>query len=148
MTSATRRNVAKAIAADLAGLEEELLGVTSLAEGADQIFAFPVLAAGGQLHAVIPSRDYESSFRNDEIRGIYDSLLNLTTSQSTLDIPAPSEDAYMAAGQQVVDQSDILLAVWDGMPAGGKGGTADIVAYAQQRGIEVRVIWPSGARRR
>ncbi|MFJ8953478.1 hypothetical protein ACIRO1_25525 [Streptomyces sp. NPDC102381] len=53
----------------------------------------------------------------------------------------------MAAGKEVVDQSDVLLAVWDGKPAGGKGGTADVVAYAQRQGMDVRIIWPLGATR-
>ncbi|MGH3922682.1 MAG: hypothetical protein ACRDTT_07425, partial [Pseudonocardiaceae bacterium] len=45
----------------IAGLREVLTkagagptGVTSLAAGSDQLFAIEVLAAGGQLHAVLP----------------------------------------------------------------------------------------------
>jgi hypothetical protein len=40
-----------------------------------------------------------------------------------------------------------LCAVWDGLPARGYGGTADVVAYARQHGKPVHVIWPAGARR-
>jgi hypothetical protein len=29
----------------------------------------------------------------------------------------------------------------------GLGGIADVVAYARQRGVPVRVIWPEGASR-
>ncbi|MEO5877101.1 MAG: hypothetical protein ABIQ26_19070, partial [Streptosporangiaceae bacterium] len=59
----------------------------------------------------------------------------------------PTDEAYLVAGHRVVKRSDLLLAVWDGRPAGGLGGTADIVAYARDRGTEVGVIWPPGARR-
>ncbi|HEY1620682.1 MAG TPA: hypothetical protein VGG25_23870 [Streptosporangiaceae bacterium] len=43
--------------------------------------------------------------------------------------------------------ADELWAVWDGQPARGYGGTADVVAHARSKGIPVRVIWPEGARR-
>ncbi len=40
----------------------------------------------------------------------------------------------------MVQASDLLLAVWDGRPAAGRGGTAEIVEYARTLGVEVRVI--------
>jgi hypothetical protein len=42
---------------------------------------------------------------------------------------------------------DRLLAVWDGRPARGVGGTADIVEYARLSRVPVDIIWPSGASR-
>ncbi|MGW0631007.1 hypothetical protein [Streptomyces sp. NPDC002758] len=149
LSAATRSHVAKAIVEVMASLEgETVLGLTCLAEGADQIFAFAVLAAGGQLHVVLPSEDYENSFDNDQARTAYEALLRLASSTTQLEFASPGEDAYLAAGQEVADSSDILLAVWDGKPAAGKGGTADVVSYAQHRGTDVRVIWPPGAARR
>jgi len=53
----------------------------------------------------------------------------------------------MAASKLMVDEADELYAVWDGKPARGYGGTADVVAYAREHGTPVRVIWPDGARR-
>ena len=58
-----------------------------------------------------------------------------------------TEQAHMDAGKVVVDRSSVLLAVWDGQPSRGLGGTADVVAYARQRGVPVTVIWPEGASR-
>lgn len=148
LSLATRRHVAAAIAAILATVDdEELVGLSSLAEGADQLFAFAVLAAGRQLRAVIPSQDYERGFQSDEPRAIYTSLLRLATDCTTLPFPAPTQEAFLAAGYEVADRCDILLAVWDGQRAAGKGGTADVVSYARGRGLDVRVIWPPGARR-
>jgi hypothetical protein len=43
--------------------------------------------------------------------------------------------------------TDELYAVWDGKPVRAYGGTADVVAYARERGTPVRVIWPDGAQR-
>ena len=47
----------------------------------------------------------------------------------------------------MVDTSRVLVAVWDGQSARGLGGTADVVAYARERGKPVTVIWPEGASR-
>jgi hypothetical protein len=38
--------------------------------------------------------------------------------------------SYLAAGKRVVDMSDVMVAIWNGKPAEGLGGTADIVQYA------------------
>jgi hypothetical protein len=53
----------------------------------------------------------------------------------------------MAGSELLVDQADELLAVWDGQPARGYCGTADVVAYARQKGAPVRIIWPEGTTR-
>ena len=55
--------------------------------------------------------------------------------------------AHLTAGQAVVDRSERLVAVWDGKPARGIGGTADIVSYARQKGVPVVVLWPESATR-
>jgi hypothetical protein len=51
----------------------------------------------------------------------------------------------MAASQAMLEGADHLYAVWDGKPARGYGGTADVVADAKDRGIPVTIIWPPGA---
>ena len=58
-----------------------------------------------------------------------------------------TSESHMAASKLMVDEADELYAVWDGKPARAYGGTADVVAYARERGIPVRVIWPDGAQR-
>ncbi len=149
LTSPTRRNVAVAIADILAVEgEDDLTGLTSLAEGADQIFGFAVLAAGGLLHAIIPSESYEQSFDSSSSRDAYTALRALAGATTILPFSTPDEDAYLAAGHEVVDRCEILVAVWDGKPAAGKGGTGDVVAYARARERDIRVVWPEGASRR
>jgi len=53
----------------------------------------------------------------------------------------------MEASSVMLAHADRLFAVWDGQPARGYGGTADVVAEARQRGVPVTVIWPEGASR-
>jgi hypothetical protein len=147
LTVATRRVVSATIASILSRASDELVGVCSLAVGADQLFAHLVLAAGGKLHVVIPSAGYDKTFEHGPDLATYHALLSLAHQQRALSFSSPSEDAYLAAGHTVVDSSDSLIAVWDGQEAAGLGGTADVVGYARQQGTRIEVVWPSGSRR-
>jgi hypothetical protein len=138
--------VREAIAATLASGPDNVIGVTSLASGADQLFASLVRERGGRLHVVLPFRDYEASLETADVERFRD-LLAGAAQVETLDYPAPSDEAYLAAGRRVVDLSDSIVAIWDGRPAKGPGGTADVVAYARRRGKPVRVVWPPGVSR-
>jgi hypothetical protein len=51
-------------------------------------------------------------------------------------------EAYEQAGRYVVEHSDVLVAVWDGLSASGRGGTAEIVAWARGLGKAVFRVWP------
>lgn len=132
--------VASVMQNELRGMMPPLIGVTSLAVGADQLFARLILEAGGSIHAVLPFADIERSFTGDDL-DIYRNLVKHATIE-VLCTDGTDEDAYLAAGKQVVNLSDIVIAVWNGKPAKGKGGTADIVAYAQHRSIPLIHINP------
>lgn len=125
----------------------ELVGVTMLGPGADQLFARIALELGGHLYVVVPAKRYRDGFEDPEARRAYGQLYALASYFEALEHVESTEEAHMAAGRVVVDRSVRLLAVWDGQPARGHGGTADVVAYAQERGVPVEVIWPKGATR-
>jgi hypothetical protein len=125
---------------ELAKISPPLIAVTSLAVGADQLLARLVLERGGSIHAVLPFADIERSFSPDDVRA-YRDLINQATVE-VLNTPGTDEDAYLAAGYRVVDQSDVVLAVWNGKPANGKGGTAQVVHYAKRVGVPVVEINP------
>jgi hypothetical protein len=120
-------------------------GVTSLAAGADQHFAEVVLELGGTIEVIVPFADYETRFGTDEVRSTYQRLLRAARAVITLPRIAEDDQAcYLAAGQRVVDRAHAVVAVWDGKPAAGLGGTADVVAYAASRGKKVFHINPVG----
>lgn len=132
-----------------AALREQGAGVTGLsclADGADQIFARAVLDAGGELEVVVPALDYRQGLPA-AVLGEYDSLLARAGMVHRLSFTESTAEAYMAASELMIGLADELWVVWDGEPARGYGGTADVVGYARARGVPFRVIWPEGARR-
>jgi hypothetical protein len=139
--------VGVAIVRELAKVGSPLIGVTSLAAGADQLFADRVVRAGGDLMVIVPARDYAASFSDKRDQAAFERFAALAQEVIWLPFEHSSEEAYWTAGRHVVDHSDVLLAVWDGERAGGLGGSADVVAYARSQGTQVNVIWPEGATR-
>jgi hypothetical protein len=124
---------------------QPLVGTTCLAEGADQIFARAVLDLGGRVEVVLPARDYREQNVSPENLAVFDELLARASEVRTMPFDKSDEQAYMEASKALVATSDRLLAVWDGQPSKGFGGTADVVAYARQQGVPVEIIWPEGA---
>jgi predicted Rossmann fold nucleotide-binding protein DprA/Smf involved in DNA uptake len=139
--------VQKGIADAIQRFDHHLIGVSSLAAGADQLFAHTVLKAGGRLHIVVPCQDYEETFSDQSDLDCFFALLQKADIIETLDYSEPSEEAFLEAGRRVVNLSDLLIAVWDGEVAKGKGGTVDIVGYARERGRNVVILWPAGISR-
>ena len=54
------------------------------------------------------------------------------------------EQAYERAGRYVVDRCDAIIAVWDGEKSRGRGGTAEIVGYAQEQGVPIAWVHTKG----
>ncbi|GII76748.1 hypothetical protein Sru01_17300 [Sphaerisporangium rufum] len=121
-------------------------GISCLADGADQIFARAVLDLGGTLEAVIGSAGYRAGLPAPA-RGEFDALVTAARRVHRLPFAEPTNESYMQASRHMLDLAGELFAVWDGRPARGYGGTADVVAEARGRGMPVLVIWPDGARR-
>jgi hypothetical protein len=118
-------------------------GISSLAAGADQLFAKTVLDLGRDIEVIIPCTDYESAFENSTAREEFRRLKKRARQCFLLDYAGPSEKAFFAAGKLVVEMCDLLFAVWDGEPAAGLGGTADVVKHALKSGKEVFHINPT-----
>lgn len=133
--------VKTAIKAELDLIACPILALSSLAIGADQLLACLVLNRGGALHAAIPFADYERTFAAEDVKK-YRRILLKAESVKILDPQNSDEDAYLAAGMQIVDDADVMIAVWNGLPAKGKGGTADIVSYASAKRVPVIHINP------
>lgn len=148
LTTDTEPLIAEAIKATLADhAVAPLTGVTCLAKGADQVFARAVLDLGGTLEVILPAADYRDRKVKPDNAIQFDNLISQAIRVHTMPFAQSNRDAYMAASDHVLSTIDALLAVWDGGPSGGHGGTADVVAAATQRHIPVTIIWPTGAAR-
>lgn len=126
------------------GAPGSLVGVSCLADGPDSWFARTVLDLGGNIEVVIPADDYRDAlpaWHHPE----YDALLAAATAVHGTGLATADDRAFMTASEVMVGLVDRLLAVWDGEPARGFGGTADVVAYARQVDLPIRVLWPEGA---
>ncbi|MGW2547831.1 hypothetical protein ACWC5I_44935 [Kitasatospora sp. NPDC001574] len=120
--------------------------VTCLADGPDTWLANLVVERGGRLIVIVPATTYRDGLPTWHHHD-YDRLLAHAADVYGTGLTDSTVQAHMAASEILVGHCDILLAVWDGLPARGYGGTADVVAYAHRVGVEVRVIWPDGASR-
>jgi hypothetical protein len=118
-----------------------LVGITSLAIGSDQLFADLVLRQSGSIEAIIPFQGYEGKFEGHE-RQRLTQLLNKASRIEILNKKQSDEESYFEAGKRVVDIAEILIGVWDGKPAAGLGGTADVVCYATRKHKRVIHINP------
>ncbi|HBW20619.1 MAG: hypothetical protein ACLPN6_28480 [Streptosporangiaceae bacterium] len=131
--------ITQALAADSAAVKQKhiaLTAVSSLAEGADRVVASEFLHRQARLEVVLPlpEAEYCKDFGSEESIAEFDRLLKKCPADRR-DVVAPTgsrEQAYELAGRAVVDRSDAMIVVWDGQPARGRGGTADIYAYAQR----------------
>ncbi|MET7647496.1 hypothetical protein ABZS83_28470 [Streptomyces sp. NPDC005426] len=142
-----RDHVLASMRAAFRGFGGSVEALSSLAVGADQLFADLALAHGAQLTVVIPSGDYEACFADEAELARYRALKARAVREVRLDYPHSTDEAYYAAGAYIADHCDRLIAVWDGRPARGLGGTGDIVTYARGLGRPVTVIWRDGVER-
>ena len=121
----------------------ELRMVSALADGADTIVAHAALDNGWRVDACLPfprdvyAHDFQAGAPHDE----FVALLGRTTHTFELNgehlDPESRNASYEAVGRLMLEQSDILLAIWDGDPGRGRGGTSRVVAEAVARHIPV-----------
>lgn len=119
---------------------EAMTVVSALAEGADRIVARHVLALTVARLIVplpLPESDYITDFDSEESRAEFLSLLQRASQVEQMSSAATREQAYEAAGEYVLNNSDVLITIWDGENAQGRGGTGDIVARARERGLPI-----------
>jgi hypothetical protein len=127
----------------LRAIDSDLIGISSLAVGADQLFAETIIHCGGKLFAVIPFADYERTFNSAKDIDHYRYLLKKSSYTTVLKARRTDEESYLAAGKLVVERSQTMVAVWNGKPAAGLGGTGDIVHHAISEQKHVIHINPS-----
>ncbi len=136
------------------GVRPALRFTTALAAGADTIAATAAADLGFALNLILPfpreTYILKQHWTPEQVAAFDrlwqhdpDSTARLELVPGAAD---PDEGAYRAAGQLMLAHCDILLAIWDGGPAAGIGGTAEVVGEALRAGIPVVRIAPDGTR--
>jgi len=121
--------------------------ICGLAEGADTMLAEAALAEGWELVAVLPfehaeyGRDFPPGPALERFRRLLDRASVVFELEGAR---GRGGEPYAHVGQQIVEQSDLMLAVWDGLPPRGPGGTGEVVQHGLDRGMPVAVLAPSG----
>ena len=124
-----------------------LRAISPLAEGTDRILAEQALSLGFELCAVLPfpQSEFEKDFAQshaleDKSLSRFRGLLAQATTRFELDgTRAEEAAAYGRGGLVVLNQSDLLIVVWDGERQGKRGGTEE--SFGEERSRGVTVVW-------
>jgi hypothetical protein len=121
----------------------EWIALSSIAQGSDQLFVKEARQVGLSWHAILPlSRaEFASDFAPEDW-ALVEKTLETADHVQIVSESGDRKDSYLDCGIETVNGSDVLLAVWDGDPARGKGGTADVVQYALSIGKPVIIVDP------
>jgi hypothetical protein len=111
---------------------------TPLATGSDQLAAQSARANDFLLRALLPFKvsDYLEDFRGEELAEFNEYLAD---ADNVMSLPGDrsAHDAYVLVGKAVIAASDVIVAIWDGEPGNGPGGTAHVVEMALREGVPV-----------
>ncbi|KKL46467.1 hypothetical protein LCGC14_2345260, partial [marine sediment metagenome] len=110
--------------------------LSPLAEGADRLAAEVVRQRDGALlHVILPLEltDYvgDSPQTEDGFRDLLDYAAEIEVVKAE---DGETGGVHWAASRYLVDHCDVLLAIWDGRPPAGPGGTSEAVAHARRIG--------------
>lgn len=119
--------------------------LSGLAEGADRLVARCALEAGWSLGAALPlsQASYEEDFSDpgsvDEFREL------LSRAAWVCVVPSISQrrpDCYDALSEWLSARAHMLIALWDGQPGRGAGGTQEVVRRFREGVIQDRLVPP------
>jgi len=117
-------------------------GISCLAVGADQLYAEILKVRHLPFIVIIPSDGYETTFDETSELPEYKRLLLTAEEIIRMKFSSPTEEAFYAAGKEVVNRSEMMFAIWNGKKAQGLGGTADIVEFAKAQRKKIIHINP------
>jgi len=128
----------------LSSIDKEIIGYTQLATGSDTIFASVLSENNIPYVAVLPVavEIYRKGFIKDDCK-LLDKYLKNAKSVTIINKDTdtqPTDNDYLNAGIFTVDNSDVIIGVWDGEKSPNIGGTYDILSYALNKGKEVHII--------
>jgi hypothetical protein len=113
-----------------------------LAEGADRLLAesfIELLDAGLTVVLPMPEKEYIHDFKTPGSIEIYRNLAQKARKFVILHHGPKRPLVYQEAARYLLKKCDLLVAVWDGKPSRGPGGTAQTIEIARQRNLPI--LW-------
>jgi hypothetical protein len=113
--------------------------LSPLADGADRLVATIYMEIFQEnAHLIVPMPFTKERYIEDfNINSKKEFLAYLKISKQVIEVSNTEGCPYKSVGVYVANQSDILLALWDGTFNHKSGGTGDIVQYARDNNREV-----------
>ena len=119
----------------------EWVALSSIADGGDRLFVREARGLDMSWHAILPlpRAEFAKDFSEAEWADV-ETTLEAADHVRILEETGDRDESYLDCGIETVNDADVLLAVWDGDRARGKGGTADIVQYARAIGKPLMIV--------
>jgi len=110
-------------------------GISSAAAGADLLFCECCISLDIPLRILLPSsrQDFKGDFEPADWARAEALFAQAISVEETSDGALKSEK-YYECGIRTIQESQVLLALWDGEPARGLGGTEQMVTFARKIG--------------
>jgi hypothetical protein len=118
--------------------------LSPLAEGADRVVVRRMQQSMlVELVVVLPLAldEYQKDFSTSESKQEFLQLLGQADDIVELTPSGDRDEAYAQVGQYILENCDVLVAIWNGKPERGRGGTGEIVRHARQRMLPLAWIW-------
>jgi hypothetical protein len=137
-------HAAKKDAAFFSPASAKIRFVTMAAEGADLSGASAAMRAGADVALIMPFAwdEYCADFQPANLSKLRQFL---ASASSSFELPGRRDEgprAYERANDIILENIDLLIAVWDGERARGRAGTGDVVQRAATMGLPIIVIDP------
>jgi hypothetical protein len=137
-------HAAKKDAAFFSPAKPKLRFVTMAAEGADLSGTSAAMAAGADVALIMPfaCAEYCADVQPANLSRLRQLLARAS---SSFELPGRRDEgprAYERANDIILENIDLLIAVWDGARARGRAGTGDVVQRAANMGLPIIVIDP------
>lgn len=137
-------NAAEKHAAFFSPAKPKIRFVTMAAEGAELSGTNAAMKAGADVAFIMPFAwdEYCADFQPANLARVHQLL---ASASSSFELPGRRDEgprAYERANDIILENIDLLIAVWDGERARGRAGTGDMVQRAATMGLPIIVIDP------
>lgn len=130
----------------------EFEAYSSIAYGADTLFVRVAEKHKAKIKLILPfpKAEYKETFvtensekteeRLNEFEKLCERYIPEIVNEEIPKNEAERNQNYFDCGKALIDKSEVLIAIWDGFPVDGIGGTAQILEYAYSEKKEVHII--------